>query len=788
MTLNIAELKSKGGVGYTRSTVDAPVQLNPLPQTHEGSFKYPRAVGLAGIVLTLVACQATALATPTESPQGGNPTLIAPLPTETVQNPAQIEATATPKIEISMPAPIDGLYYGSYGVDSDNQQVVTGAIDPADFDNNNPNSPYKVPSYGNGEVQANTLYSETNSQEAAATMLDQKWLDGYFQAQTDKTGVTTGVLPDGSTVTKQGLFWVDEKGYILNPIVRNIAGDDSKFGWPMLTVKDNQLFMAVVDGDGALVAGEQFHPAFQSPSAIAESVGFDNPKDVARVALSQTGILQMFDNKANLIGEVVYVGNAEIGPLIEVDGVVIKDPVVSNPELFDVKKHESPIPHFIESMKLAGINLEAQNVLGNLAYEQRTSIYGQPIILGYYNLDPKPNTNGEPLEGKVPFFIALQNESGEWVWQQAGSGDLARLTGRTVGTPVEPSNLNEPAYRDLVLNFSNIIENNYNLTTCLKPGQSIENIIDEIKLAQNNSSNELDPSEFFDFSGYDSRIRFGNENNMEVESLALFASWLFPDQIKQDLASGKLAMADFEMFLQFYTKAFVGRYDGQTDPMLKVNSWVVGNEVTTSLMWADDDTKKVMQKVINEGVIARMFITANEANPDAKLLFSDDHLLESQETDLRPKFLQVVDTLQSQGAPIDGIAIQNHLWLGRPLLSVQQIEGFFQELERRHLEISYNEITISVSQTNQYTGESVAAPFVDPYLKQAEFLQTLLTPMRSRDGSSIIFYTISDTPGPFDEYNLNDPTADAVMYTSYKNPEPRPMYYVLLQELARGLK
>lgn len=301
------------GAGHSFSTTTVPVSHDSTSHTSsEKGLTYPRAVGLAGIVLTLVACQATALATPTttpESPQGGNPTLIAPLPTETVQNPAQIEATATPEIEISMPAPIDGLYYGSYGVDSDNQQVVTGAIDPVDFNNNNPNSPYRVPSYGNGEVQVNTLYSETNTQEAVATILDQKWLDGYFNAQTDKTGAITGTLPDGSVITKQGLFWIDSQGKVLNPIVRNIAGED--FGWPMLVVKDNQLFTAVVDGDGQLVGDEQFHPAFQKPSAIAESVGFDRAPDVAHISITNSGILQMSDAEGKFLGEVAYIGNGE---------------------------------------------------------------------------------------------------------------------------------------------------------------------------------------------------------------------------------------------------------------------------------------------------------------------------------------------------------------------------------------------------------------------------------------------------------------------------------------------
>lgn len=450
------------GAGHSYSTVTVPTTPNTEPHTsHEKGLTYPRALGLAAIVVTLTACSSTTLATATqESPQSGNPTLQAPTPAVTIESPAQIEATATPKIEISMPAPIDGLYYGSYGVDSDNRQVVTGAIDPVDFNNNNPNSPYKVPSYGNGEVQVNTLYSETNSQDAAATMLDQKWLDGYFNAQTDKTGIVTGTLPDGSTVTKQGLFWVDSKGDVLNPLVRNIVGEN--FGWPMLVVKDNKLFTAVVDGNGQLVGDEQFHPAFQSPSAIAESVGFDKPKDVTSVVLSQTGILQMFDNQARLIGEIVYVGNAEIAPLIEVDGVVIKDPAVSNPELFDVTDSKSPLSKFVNAFVVkqegetgAAFETRRQTAINEVTSGLKPNLFiiedKQYVILTTQDISSTQTTN----ESNIPLIIAEKNESNEWVWSEASIKKMCELNGLQCGATISVEG--NPQYDELLVNEFSII-------------------------------------------------------------------------------------------------------------------------------------------------------------------------------------------------------------------------------------------------------------------------------------------------------------------------------------------
>jgi len=476
-------------------------------------------------------------------------------------------------------------------------------------------------------------------------------------------------------------------------------------------------------------------------------------------------------------------------PMIDVEGQKIPDPHFTNPELFDLQNSDSPIPQFANSMKLAEIDVDLQQVANGIAFESKTSTEGKPFIVGYYKLDPLQNETGETLEGKMPFFIALQGESNKWIWKKAGTADLARLNGYKIGTVVEPNNLNESKYRNLIHDFSNVIENDFYLERVLKQGVTIQDAINRIKEAQSAGSGELDPSEIFNFSEYDSRIKFINENNLQAESQPLFANWLFSDDIRQKLYSGEISQSDFELFLQFYTKALVGRYNGHIDPQLKVTAWVVGNEVTACWMWCDNQTKEIMSLVINNGILARMFISAKQVNPNAELILAEDHLLENQETNLRRKFIQVIDMLTKQGAHIDSAAFQNHLWLGRPLLSSSDMESFLQQLEQRNLKIHYNEITISQSQQNQYTGESVATAFSNPYLKQAEYLQAILQPMKTRKGM-IIFYSICDTPGPFDQYNLNDSTAKAVMFstdtTSFSQDtklESRPMYYVLLQFL-----
>jgi len=71
-------------------------------------------------------------------------------------------------------------------------------------------------------------------------------------------------------------------------------------------------------------------------------------------------------------------------PMIEVDGVQVTDPEVSNPELFDITKPDSPIPQYVEAIKTAGIEVTDQQVLDALAnpanYHKKQDSNGNPYI------------------------------------------------------------------------------------------------------------------------------------------------------------------------------------------------------------------------------------------------------------------------------------------------------------------------------------------------------------------------------------------------------------------------
>lgn len=472
--------------------------------------------------------------------------------------------------------------------------------------------------------------------------------------------------------------------------------------------------------------------------------------------------------------------------MMDIDGLSIPDPRLSNPELFDSGDVRSPIYAFIESMKTLNISVDSESVTQNLLFERRTGKEGNTFCQVSYYFDPDPEMNGEALEGKIPLLIAAQNAAGEWIWGNATSGDLTRLTGRKIGALIW-SGPNDKEF----LAFSSIILVDIDWNEVIRKSLTVEEIISKLREAESNHS-KLDPESVFDFAPMDAMVELANRNGKEVLSGPFYVPWTVPDSVYQNLSVGKLSFDDFDLFLQFYTESLVKRYDGATvkmggenDKFLMVERWIVLNEIAAHIAWTDK--APLLRKLIENGTFTRMFVTAKAANKNAKFHINEDGLLEQNTADVRSTFIWVIEQLQKQQAPIDGIQSQNHLWLGSPLLPDNEIDAFFQLMDQKNLSANISEMTISQSQKDVFTGETARMPFDDADFRQTVMLASILRPMKSRTDSNIIFFAPVDYPGPFTTHTSEpeDPTAKAGFFRDFFSTIPHPMYYVLLEFLSQ---
>ena len=97
-------------------------------------------------------------------------------------------------------------------------------------------------------------------------------------------------------------------------------------------------------------------------------------------------------------------------PMIEVGGLQIPDPKASNPELFDVINPDSPIVQFANAFLI-----KPEDITQGIFFETHTDSKGNQYVIARYNLNPDPNTEGEPFEKPI-VFIGKQEQDGSWSW------------------------------------------------------------------------------------------------------------------------------------------------------------------------------------------------------------------------------------------------------------------------------------------------------------------------------------------------------------------------------------
>ena len=132
---------------------------------------------------------------------------------------------------------------------------------------------------------------------------------------------------------------------------------------------------------------------------------------------------------------------------IKVGSLEVPDPRESNPELFDLKKADAPIPQFVEAMK--GIaNVTGEMVINGLKFEQRTGANNQPRILATYT------TTGNKTTYTIG-FVAENNKKGEWEWRELEIRDAETFNNLIIGGLIDMAqDYDNPYYQKRVKIFS----------------------------------------------------------------------------------------------------------------------------------------------------------------------------------------------------------------------------------------------------------------------------------------------------------------------------------------------
>lgn len=310
--------------------------------------------------------------------------------------------------------------------------------------------------------------------------------------------------------------------------------------------------------------------------------------------------------------------------MIDVDGVQVPDPKVSNPELFDLENSDSPIVQFANAF---GVKPEE---VGELKPELKTGIDGkQFVVLTTGDLFAITNFN----ESGTPLLIAEQIENGEWVWK-VDPRYLQDRTGITVNVSIEERTSNEL--------------------------DTIKNSFNGAFVGYDTEWRNIEPKEGqimydYEYAHADKNIKWARENNMKVFAGPLFFVDTYPDWIKD----GNFTKDQLEQFVVRRTKTLMEHYKGQVDVWIGLNEYFPNQ-------WSGIPYDIIQATIGYDRYLELVYTTAQSVDPNAVLIYNAGRNHTQNDGDRinginYQHTVGIIKKLQALGIKTLGVGLQMHI-------------------------------------------------------------------------------------------------------------------------------
>ncbi|MCL5429805.1 MAG: endo-1,4-beta-xylanase [Chloroflexi bacterium] len=440
-------------------------------------------------------------------------------------------------------------------------------------------------------------------------------------------------------------------------------------------------------------------------------------------------------------------------PTIEVDGLQLPDPKISNPELFDVTKQDSPIVEFANAFGVT------PDQVGELTPEVKTAVDGsQFAVLTTSDLSQTADFD----ESGTPLMIAQQGENGEWGWSEATLSEIALAKyGIHVGTPLRHKLPDNSLYPQEVIDT---IELQFNLA-----------VIDRASWPLTQRGEIRDKTSLY-FSDVDPDINSAKQANMEIVMPIFYGKSDFdwvevlknnptPEQLKQ-LMTDRI-------------NQLIAKYGND------VSYWIVTNEA------ASEPNKDGYYQILGDEYPLFAFQAVRDAlknDGDTGILIynhDEEFSLSSSNLNKREKAQQFISTLAQQGN-IDAIGLQGHLfidqnnvdfWLDKN--NIKAVIDSYYETGSNNLPIFITELDVNIKNLKGN----------DRFLIQAAIYKNFIEAcLESGKVQQITFWEpVGDDFSWLEMANSEDgwysKNADPTLYNIDENGNilPKPSYYAILQ-------
>ena len=303
-----------------------------------------------------------------------------------------------------------------------------------------------------------------------------------------------------------------------------------------------------------------------------------------------------------------------------------------------------------------------------------------------------------------------------------------------VGAAIEPYQLDSDFHADLLTRHFNIV--------------TPENVMKPISIQPREGE--------FTWSEADKLVEFARENGMAVHGHALVwhqqvPDWMFEDAEGNPLEPSPESKALVLQRLETHIRAITERYQDE------IVLWDVVNEVIDA---AEDDCmrRSPWYELTGKDYITTAFRVADEMLPDTALIINDYATTDPAK---RTCIINLVEEMQADGVPIDGIGMQMHVNVQSPsAAAVEQTIELFAELGEVH--ITELDMSIYTNDTDSYSEvpEDVLVlqgyrhkELFEVFRRQAENIETVTFWGMADDHTWLKTWPIDrlNLPLPFDE-------------------------------------
>jgi hypothetical protein len=209
--------------------------------------------------------------------------------------------------------------------------------------------------------------------------------------------------------------------------------------------------------------------AFIQPGQEKQVVGIDKDKSAPEL-MAKPFWQELFSGVTEAQAAVLeFYSEPEPTPTVEPTEITLT-PEQQLTEYLQTAEAKESIDQFVNAMKMAGIEISAEQVNQCLAIEELKDTNRNPFLIATYDLDPNPNQAGEIPESPIPLLIAEKNENGEWEWRTSEWKDSQFFyKDINIGTSIDGYDMrdfkSDPFYqRNIVKRFNAIDPSmNYNL-------------------------------------------------------------------------------------------------------------------------------------------------------------------------------------------------------------------------------------------------------------------------------------------------------------------------------------